>query len=73
LSIGVNLIFVFKYNYMSIETLKNNPNKDVSINRVNVDVLKGKILEKQKKTKFHNRVLFGSILVSIGVLGYFVT
>ena len=58
---------------MSIETLKNNLNKDVSINRVNVDVLKGKILEKQKKTKFQNRVIFGSILVSIGVLGYFVT
>ena len=58
---------------MSIETLKNNLNKDVPISRVNVNVLKSKILEKQKKTKFHNRVIFGSILVSIGVLGYFVT
>ena len=58
---------------MSIETLKNNLNKDVSINRVNVDVLKGKILEKQKKTKFQNRVLLGSFLISIGLLGYFVT
>ncbi len=58
---------------MSIETLKNNLNKDVSINKVNVDVLKSKILEKEKKIKFHNRILLGSILVSIGVLGYFVT
>ncbi len=58
---------------MSIETLDNKTHKDVSINRVNVNILKGKILEKQKKTKFHNRIILGSILVSIGVLGYFVT
>ena len=58
---------------MSIETLKSNLNKDVTINRVNVDVLKGKILEKQKKTKFHNRIILGSFLVSVGLLGYFVT
>jgi len=58
---------------MSIETLKNNLNKDVSINRVNVDILKNKVFEKQKKTKFHNRVILGSVLISIGLIGYFVT
>tara|TARA_B100001175_G_C19230928_1_gene505214 strand:- start:510 stop:686 length:177 start_codon:yes stop_codon:yes gene_type:complete len=58
---------------MSIETLKNNLNKDVSINKVNVDVLKSKVFAKQKKTKIQNRILLGSVLVSIGVLGYFVT
>ena len=64
---------MFKYIFMSIETLKSNLNKDVTINRVNVDVLKSKIVEKQKKTKFHNRIILGSILVSVGLLGYFVT
>ncbi len=58
---------------MSIETLKNNLSKDVYINKVNVDILKGRVIEKQKKTKFQNRVILGSVLISIGLLGYFVT
>tara|TARA_B100001741_G_C16055572_1_gene370793 strand:+ start:288 stop:464 length:177 start_codon:yes stop_codon:yes gene_type:complete len=58
---------------MSIETLKNNFNKDVGINKVNVDNLKNKIFEKEKKAKFQNRVILGSVLVSLGLLGYFVT
>ena len=58
---------------MSIETLKNNFNKGVYINKVNVDTLKNKILQKEKKEKFQNRVILGSVLVSIGILGYFVT
>tara|TARA_B100000965_G_scaffold312324_1_gene272110 strand:+ start:867 stop:1043 length:177 start_codon:yes stop_codon:yes gene_type:complete len=58
---------------MSIETLKNNFNKGVYINKVNVDTLKNKILQKEKKEKFQNRVILGSVLVSIGLLGYFVT
>ena len=58
---------------MSIETLKNNFNKSVGINKVNVDNLKNKILEKEKKEKFQSRVILGSVLVSIGILGYFVT
>tara|TARA_B100000579_G_C22107637_1_gene521629 strand:- start:185 stop:361 length:177 start_codon:yes stop_codon:yes gene_type:complete len=58
---------------MSIETLKNNFNKSVGINKVNVDNLKNKILEKEKKEKFQSRVILGSVLVSIGLLGYFVT
>ena len=58
---------------MSTETLKNNLNKDVSTNKVNVNILKNRVLEEQKKTKFQNRVLLGSFLISIGLLGYFVT
>ena len=58
---------------MSIETLKNNFDKGVYINKVNVDTLKNKILQKEKKEKFQNRVILGSVLVSIGLLGYFVT
>ncbi len=58
---------------MSIETLKNNLNKDVCVNKVNVSILKNRVIEKQKKTKFQNRVLLGSVVISIGLLGYFVT
>ena len=58
---------------MSIETLNNNYNKDVGINKVNVDNLKNKIFEKEKKVKFQNRVILGSVLVSLGLLGYFIT
>ncbi len=58
---------------MSIETLKNNFNKHGYINKVNVNDLKNKILEKEKKTKFQYRVILGSVIVSIGILGYFVT
>ena len=58
---------------MSIETLKNNFSKSININKVNVDTLKNKIVEKEKKEKFQIRVILGSVLVSIGILGYFVT
>ena len=58
---------------MSIETLKNNLNKDVSVNKVNINILKSRVIEKNKKTKFQNRILLVSVLISIGLLGYFVT
>ncbi len=58
---------------MSIETLKNNFNKDVCINKVNVDTLKRNIHNKEKKEKFQYRVILGSVLVSVGILGYFIT
>ena len=57
---------------MSTETLKSDLNKDVSINRVNVNVLKNRVIEKQRKDKFQNRVILGSVLISIGLIGYFV-
>ena len=59
--------------YMSIETLKNNFNNHCYINKVNVNDLKNKILEKEKKTKFQYRVILGSVIVSVGIIGYFVT
>ena len=58
---------------MSIETIRNNFNKDVYINKVNVDTLKRKIHKKEKKEKFQYRVILGSVLVSVGILGYFIT
>ena len=57
---------------MSTETLKNDLNKDISINRVNVDILKSRVAEKQKKDKFQYRIVLGSVLISIGLISYFV-
>ncbi len=58
---------------MSTETFKNNLKKDVSVNKVNVDVLKNKLFLSKKKQKFQYRIALGSLLVSIGLLGYFVS
>ena len=55
------------------ETFKNNLKKDVSVNKVNVDVLKNKLFLSKKKQKFQYRIVLGSLLVSIGLLGYFVS
>ena len=58
---------------MSTETFKNNLKKDVSVNKVNVDVLKNRLFLSKKKQKFQYRIVLGSLLVSIGLLGYFVS
>tara|TARA_B100001996_G_C18622345_1_gene578245 strand:+ start:228 stop:404 length:177 start_codon:yes stop_codon:yes gene_type:complete len=58
---------------MSLESLDYNPKKNINVNKVNVDVLKNRVFEKKKKIRLQNRVIFGSVLVSIGVIGYFVT
>ena len=58
---------------MSVETFKNNLKKNVSVNKVNVDVLKNRLFLSKKKQKFQYRIVLGSLLVSIGLLGYFVS
>ena len=58
---------------MSAEIFKNNLKKDVSVNKVNVDVLKNKLFLSKKKQKFQYRIVLGSLLVSIGLIGYFVS
>ena len=58
---------------MIAETFKNNLKKDVSVNKVNVDVLKNRLFLSKKKQKFQYRIVLGSLLVSIGLLGYFVS
>ncbi len=55
------------------DTFKNNLKKDVSDNKVNVDVLKNRLFLSKKKQKFQYRIVLGSLLVSIGLLGYFVS
>ena len=58
---------------MSAEVFKNNLKKVVSVNKVNVDVLKNKLFLSKKKQKFQYRIVLGSLLVSIGLIGYFVS
>ena len=58
---------------MSTETLQNNLNKDIPINKVNVEVLKNRNIKRKKKEKFQIRIILGSLAVSIGVIGYFVS
>ncbi len=58
---------------MSTETLQNKLNKDIPINKVNVEVLKNRIIKRKKKEKFQIRIILGSLVVSIGVIGYFVS
>ena len=58
---------------MSTETLQNNLNKDIPINKVNVEVLKNRIIKRKKKEKFQIRIILGSLAVSIGVIGNFVS
>jgi len=53
------------------ENLKNDLNKNVSINRVNVGVLKNRVFEKQRKKKFQSRIIFGSLIISLGLISYF--
>tara|TARA_B100000686_G_scaffold300202_1_gene334559 strand:+ start:621 stop:785 length:165 start_codon:yes stop_codon:yes gene_type:complete len=42
-------------------------------NKVNVYELKSKIRIKEKKEKFQNKIIYLSLLTSIGVLGYFLS
>ena len=70
--------------FMSIESLNKTPtieNSDIDIKslnsnktqkKVNIDVLKRRILERNKKEKFQARVIAGVFVVSIGVIGYLV-
>ncbi len=58
---------------MNAETFKNNLKKDVSVNKVNVDVLKNRLFLSKKKQKFQYRIVLGSLLVSIGLIGYFIS
>ena len=46
--------------------------KDLSPNKVNIDVLKKRVFEEKKKERFNNRVLVGIFCLSIAILGYIV-
>ena len=40
------------------------------MNKVDVDVLKRRVSDKEKKVKFQNRVILVSAIVSLGILSY---
>ena len=46
--------------------------KDLSPNKVNIDVLKKRVFEEKKRERFQNRVLLGMFCLSIAILGYIV-
>jgi hypothetical protein len=41
--------------------------------KVNIDALKSKILKREKRENFKNKVILVSILFGLGVAGYFVS
>ena len=54
---------------MSKEILKTSS----KINKVNVDHLKSKIIIKEKKKKLQSKIIYLSVIASVGVLGFFVS
>tara|TARA_X000001036_G_scaffold27124_1_gene22542 strand:- start:573 stop:764 length:192 start_codon:yes stop_codon:yes gene_type:complete len=60
---------------MSIESLNrtsnviNDPSQVINA-RVNVDVLKRRLIEQQKKDKIRTAAILSSIFVSVGLLGF---
>ena len=44
------------------------PSQSIETPRVNVDVLKQRIIDQKKKDKFKRNIIFSSVCVSIGVL-----
>ena len=60
---------------MSIESLNrssnviNDPSKVINA-KVNVDVLKRRLIEQQKKDKIRTAAILSSIFVSVGLLGF---
>tara|TARA_Y100000590_G_scaffold259656_2_gene291559 strand:- start:3946 stop:4158 length:213 start_codon:yes stop_codon:yes gene_type:complete len=46
--------------------------KDLSPKKVNIDVLKKRVLNEKKRERFQNRILVGMFCLSIAILGYIV-
>ena len=46
--------------------------KDLSPNKVNIDVLKKRVFEEKKKERFQSRILMGMFCLSIVILGYII-
>ena len=39
-------------------------------NKVNINILKGRILKEEKKKQIQNRILFISAILSVGIISY---
>ena len=44
--------------------------RDLSPNKVNIDVLKKRVFEEKKRERFQNRVMMGMFCLSLAILGY---
>ena len=66
---------------MSTESLKRTSNIEIPENnsrvirmsprKVNIDVLKKRVITKKKKEAFQSKIIILSVRLSIGILGYF--
>ena len=66
---------------MSTESLNRTPNIEIpekksnlirmSPRKVNIDVLKKRVITKKKKEALHSKIIILSVCLSIGILGYF--
>ena len=66
---------------MSTETLNRTSNIEIpekkssvirmSPRKVNIDVLKKRVITKKKKEALHSKIIIFSVCLSIGILGYF--
>jgi hypothetical protein len=55
-----------------IKTTKiNSKSIRMSPNKVNIDVLKNRVITEKKKKAFQSRIILFSVFLSIGILGYF--
>tara|TARA_B100000029_G_scaffold177679_1_gene175032 strand:+ start:108 stop:320 length:213 start_codon:yes stop_codon:yes gene_type:complete len=46
--------------------------KDLPPKKVNIEVLKKRVFDEERKEKFQNRVLIGMFCISLAILGYIV-
>ena len=46
--------------------------KDLSPNKVNIEVLKKRVFEEKKRERLQNRILVGMFCLSVAILGYIV-
>ena len=46
--------------------------RDLSPNKVNIDVLKKRVFEEKKRERLQNRILVGMFCLSVAILGYIV-
>ena len=44
----------------------------MSHSKVNIDVLKNRVITEKKKKAFQSKIILFSVFLSIGILGYFV-
>ena len=66
---------------MSLESLNKTPDIEIikkksksirmSPSKVNIDVLKNRVITEKKKKAFQSKIILFSVFLSIGILGYF--